>query len=135
MSIRFNDFTEMSEGDKNDFFEKVVSTEDIRLQMIKDLAVPKDPRVPKLPEMIRSCRSMEVPEGIEETNPGCYADLIVESGGYCCQWYYYHATNGSHWYIYRTTQRENFHFSARKIDGFPSSFGNETETETEIGLN
>lgn len=83
---------------------------------------------------LRSCRRMHVDSNIGATEPGQYSVLVVEGGGYFCQWYYYHTLDRRHMLIFRSPDGDGFSFSGREIDEVPTSFGMEQQNEVEPGL-
>ena len=74
---------------------------------------------------LRQCREMRVPSNIGEIQPGHYCILLVEGGGYFCQWYYYRTLDNRHMLIFRSHRSygESFTYSGREIDEIPTSFG------------
>lgn len=72
----------------------------------------------------RQCRAMDVPDNINELEPGQYCLLNVEGGGYYCQWYYYYTLNKRHILIFRSPNDSEcgFSYSGREIDEIPISF-------------
>ena len=75
--------------------------------------------------IIRQCREMRVPLNIGEIPPGGYCELLVEGGGYFCQWYYYRTLDNRHMLIFRSScsYGESFTYSGREINELPRSFG------------
>lgn len=73
---------------------------------------------------LRQCREMRVPSNIGEIPPGGYCVLLVEGGGYFCQWYYYKTLDNRHMLIFRTPRSdgESYAYSGREIDELPRSF-------------
>ena len=71
---------------------------------------------------LRNCRAMFVPDDIEQTPCGKFVTLGVEGGG-MCMWYYYHSRDGHHMLIFGSHYDDAFHYSGRRIDAVPTSFG------------
>lgn len=71
----------------------------------------------------RQCRTMVVPDGIENTKPGEYTELVVAGGGWCA-WYYYVSLRGEKFLMF--VHPDNT-VSGHQINYIPESFSPETE--------